>query len=482
MIFVTLVALILVTPFSAFAETNHNLFEHKAQSLVEQTHIDSKPPVEYSVSPILVENEHQYLLTESTAPATPNGWLDSVTTTSISGWAWRSDIPNTPINVHVYIRNASGQDVSIFVLTANQYRSDLASAGYGNGYHGFSMTINWVDFVPGTYYVTVYAIGYNGNNPKLKGCPASYTVRLSEGCVEYVNSAMIGGWVWKPDAPNVPIRAHIYIKRIDGSTINLYSVTADTYREDLASGGYGNGCHVFTLLMDWDAFPKEELLVEVYAVDGSESHPKIYSGYYNNADPHGSITLYGINHSDTTVRQNYYTPAVQNAISSIGVTEINGPYTDEIATTALDRMRTSMIWIVHTHGWNQGVNFNHSVYGNTNLTYNDINSLFSNSLENERCVIYGTCSAGEGGEGAANMVNITYEKGAMTVIGWTDITWVDQMNIWLENFLIASGNGDTIWEAHQYALDIISNEFEEYGFGGLDNIYIKGSTTQKLAS
>ena len=112
-----------------------------------------------------------------TTAATPTGWLDSVSSTSVSGWAWRSDIPNTPIDVHVYIRNASGQNVSIFALTANQYRGDLVSAGYGNGYHGFSGTINWSNFVPGIYNVTVYAIGYNGNNPALQGCPTTYDTR-----------------------------------------------------------------------------------------------------------------------------------------------------------------------------------------------------------------------------------------------------------------------------------------------------------------
>ena len=521
-IFVTLGALLLITPFSVFAKSNNILSQDKTQNLLEQTHVDSKLLTESDVnaestdktsekndlakietyqnntfdifeydnsdiavgeaSPISVENEHNVLLSSSTTPARPNGWLDSVTTTSISGWAWRSDIPNTPIDVHIYIRNSSGQDVSVFVLTANKYRSDLASAGFGNGYHGFSMTINWVDFPPGTYYVTAYAISHNGvSNPQLKGCPISYTVRPCRGYVEYVISSMISGWVWKPDAPNTPIRAHIYIKRVNGSTINLYSATADIYREDLASGGYGNGCHIFVLTMDWDTLPKEELLVEVYAVDGSGVHPKIYSGYYNNASPHGSITLYGIRHSDTNDRRLYYTSAVQNAISSIGVTGINGLFTEATATTALDKMKQSMIWTVHTHGTQLSVAFNHSEQGVTSFNYYDMYYLPSNSLKKERCIIYGTCYAGEGRESEENMVNITYEKGAMTVIGWTGTTNVDQMNVWLENFLIASGNGATILEAHNSALQAVRNEYLSE-LGGLNNIYIKGSTTQKLVS
>ena len=53
---------------------------------------------------------------------------------------------------------------------------------------------------------------------------------------------------------------------------------------------------------------------------------------------------------------------------------------------------------------------------------------------------------------------------------------------WLENFFIASGNGATISEARDSALDAVEDTFTELSLGGLDNIYIKGSTTQKLVS
>ena len=288
---IIVLAFILGAPFSVLAETNTDLFKDDTQTFVEQTLTDNK---------LLAESQ-------STTPATPHGWLEGVTTTSIGGWAWRSDIPDTPIDVHIYIRDSSGQTVSFITLTANLYRSDLESAGYGNGCHGFSTTINWIDYVPGTYSITAYGIGYNGNNPQLLGCPISYTVRPCEGSVDYVNSSMIGGWAWKPDAPDTAIQVHIYIRRADNSLVNLYTVTANGHREDLASGGYGNGYHAFALYLNWNTLPKEELLVEVFAVDGSQAHPKLYSGYYNNAPPHGSITLYGINFPEGNYRNLYYT-------------------------------------------------------------------------------------------------------------------------------------------------------------------------------
>lgn len=219
----------------------------------------------------------------------------------------------------------------------------------------------------------------------------------------------------------------------------------------------------------------------VYAVDGSGYNPSFYSGYYNNARSHGIITLYGIEHADTDERKNYYTSSVQDAISSIGVTQIKGLYVGTTASTALIRMKESMIWVVHTHGSMQSVTFNHSTEGETNLYYYDIYSLNENALESERCVIYGTCNAGQGREETNNMVNVTHEKGAMTVIGWEEVTYVAQMNVWLEAFLIASGNGETILEAKETAQQAVNEEFNGV-YGGLDKVYIKGSQTQKLIS
>lgn len=102
------------------------------------------------------------------------GFLDSVSSTAISGWAWRSDLPNSPINVHIYISNTTTGDQYIRGVIANIYRPDLESAGYGNGCHGFSYPIDWEDFPSGNYSITAYAIG-SSTNPPLVGNPMAYT-------------------------------------------------------------------------------------------------------------------------------------------------------------------------------------------------------------------------------------------------------------------------------------------------------------------
>ena len=101
-----------------------------------------------------------------TALAIPEGYLDVVTATSVSGWAY--DGTDTALDVHVYVLK-DGKTLSITPCTANNYRADLEAAGKGNGLHGY--TLNY-DFAAihgsGTYLVRAYAINTRGTtNPML---------------------------------------------------------------------------------------------------------------------------------------------------------------------------------------------------------------------------------------------------------------------------------------------------------------------------
>ncbi len=130
----------------------------------------------------------------STGAVTPEGYFDSVSTSYISGWAWRSDIPNTAIDVHIYIYNSYGQIVGFYAPTANLYRSDLLAAGKGNGYHAFSQYIDWSTLLPDTYTIKIYAIGHNENNPELHSSPKTYTVTSTLGYKGYAVYRDLGFW------------------------------------------------------------------------------------------------------------------------------------------------------------------------------------------------------------------------------------------------------------------------------------------------
>lgn len=61
-----------------------------------------------------------------------------------------------------------------------------------------------------------------------------------QGAHEYIDCRLTSGWAWDASLPNSPIAVDIY----DGSA-RLGTVRADSYRQDLAGAGYGNGYHGF---------------------------------------------------------------------------------------------------------------------------------------------------------------------------------------------------------------------------------------------
>lgn len=104
----------------------------------------------------------------------PGGWIDSVSSTAISGWAWRSDLKNSPISVSFDIIDGETGETYYQSCIANIYRQDLYNAGYGNGYHGFRCEIDWSTFMPGNYIIRAYVIE-DGTTYNLSGSPKTYT-------------------------------------------------------------------------------------------------------------------------------------------------------------------------------------------------------------------------------------------------------------------------------------------------------------------
>ncbi len=139
--------------------------------------------------------EWYFELVSNSAPVNPTGWLEAVTSTEISGWAWRSDIPNNPINVSIHITNvATGVTEAIHTTIANIYRNDLVNAGVGNGYHGYNFNVNWSVFKYGTYSISVYGVGANGSTYSLSGSPKQYTVTNTIGYKGYAVYRDLGFW------------------------------------------------------------------------------------------------------------------------------------------------------------------------------------------------------------------------------------------------------------------------------------------------
>ncbi|RCR67301.1 PQQ-dependent sugar dehydrogenase [Larkinella punicea] len=69
------------------------------------------------------------------------GFLDVVNCSTISGWVWNRDKPNTPLPVEFLDGATSATAVLIGSTLANVYRQDLKNANKGNGEHGYSFVV-----------------------------------------------------------------------------------------------------------------------------------------------------------------------------------------------------------------------------------------------------------------------------------------------------------------------------------------------------
>ena len=117
-------------------------------------------------------DNQKWVLVPVTTSFQSQGYLDSVSSTTIAGWA-RNAYSNDRYRVHVETKNSSGTIVKTATVTANQYRGDVASGGYGDGYCGFSYTTNWSGMASGTYTVSAYLLNGAAKH-QLIGSPKTY--------------------------------------------------------------------------------------------------------------------------------------------------------------------------------------------------------------------------------------------------------------------------------------------------------------------
>ena len=411
----------------------------------------------------------------------PTGFLDEVSSNIIGGWAWNSSIPDTPINIHIYIRDSNGISIEAFQMLADEYRADLAELGYGNGYHGFTYEVNWVTYPPGEYTVTVYLIG--GNNPMASGSPKTYTVSIAEGNVDTLDSSRITGWAWKPDAPNESIDTHVYIRRTNGTSVVANVLKANIYRSDLENAGYGDGYHGFTMLIDWDSLPEENLLVQVYAVDNSGVYPLIFQGYYDNRKP---INLIGMTDAEGFDFSVWINSTVRGYCEDIGCSEFN-KYVGANYLGVIQLMADSSYCVISTHGSSTGIDCNYQ--GNFSyLTTTNLNTLTEDYFNTTRCVLLDACSTASGGaNNQNNFVNTLYSRGVQSVVGFQEETYFffDENNnvvsdkgnkLWATVFTRCLSEAKTIDEAIQEATNAVYLEHNQ--FYGLDSHYVAGDRYQ----
>ena len=99
-----------------------------------------------------------------------------------------------------------------------------------------------------------------------------------KGRFKTVNSTTISGWAYNSSTPDDALNVRISIKdKNTGEEVFSQRMTAGEYSDELYGSGKGNGCHAFTLNMDWSALPYGVYLVEGYVGDSDFSNPRTYT-------------------------------------------------------------------------------------------------------------------------------------------------------------------------------------------------------------
>lgn len=89
-----------------------------------------------------------------------SGHLDSIDGNKVSGWAWNSAAPDTPVSVTVTVVNShTGDALLAETAEADIERDDLKESGIGNGAHGFEITIDWSSIPNDTYMIKLSVNG-----------------------------------------------------------------------------------------------------------------------------------------------------------------------------------------------------------------------------------------------------------------------------------------------------------------------------------
>ncbi len=196
------------------------------------------------------------------------GSLDHVGRDRIAGWACDEADPGAPVAVRILDNGAV-----LGLVTADQYRPDLAQAGIGTGRHGFAFIVPG-GLSPETRHVIQAQPVADGQDlagsPAVRepeaDAPAASAISPMHGYLDTATRELIGGWAWDPLRPDERVPLQIVA---NGAVIG--AVLANRLRPDLAKAGVGDGRHGFQLAIPGGLPPDRRHVIHVrHAADGAE--------------------------------------------------------------------------------------------------------------------------------------------------------------------------------------------------------------------
>ena len=164
---------------------------------------------------------------------------------------------------------------------------------------------------------------------------------------------------------------------------------------------------------------------------------------------------------------------VLTSVQSMGYSS-NRTLTDIDSDSCISYMASSEIFYIRSHGYKTYID----VADSEIVGMSDLDKLADDALSNCKLVVYGACMTGNGGDGAANLVNKTVDKGAVTVIGFETDVQCAEVNDWATAFFDALAEGMNVTSACETAESAMGIK---YGDSITTNSWhIGGSKTQIL--
>ncbi|MCL2639634.1 MAG: hypothetical protein FWD53_02200 [Phycisphaerales bacterium] len=141
----------------------------------------------------------------------PVGVLESVTGTTITGWAYDPDAPTAPAEIDIFV---DGKYYTTVLADVN--RPDLAAMlGAAGTAHGFEVPLPPLTF--GTHTIAVYAAESQGHVAVLIG-EMKVTNNRPIGAIVSISATNIVGWAYDPDVSTESLSVVVYVNGQEAAT------------------------------------------------------------------------------------------------------------------------------------------------------------------------------------------------------------------------------------------------------------------------
>ncbi|MEP3349846.1 MAG: hypothetical protein ABJN96_07820 [Marinomonas sp.] len=186
--------------------------------------------------------------------------IDGITEKRIAGWVYKSDDDTH----HPVVEIRSG-DLVLWQATANQYRDDLETAGFGSGEYAFDLIPSSASLSKAIQSISLYIDGVlvQKDVPFVLEPSKSKSNRVY---LDHYDAQTIAGWAYKEGHDD-----HRFHVEVRSGGLVLAEGMASHFRNDLLDKDVGDGSYGFNLTPYLDKFPQAECECRLF-VDGEPAN------------------------------------------------------------------------------------------------------------------------------------------------------------------------------------------------------------------